>query len=378
MKKNTGYKIWTNDGWKDFDGIQKSESEQLYHFTFDDGSELECTADHLIFYDEMYCKKAIDYSIGEEVYCFSGSKKIKSITVEKQKTTVYDILEVGDENKFFANDVLVHNCEFIGKTGTLLDSTILKELLNSTKNKSYEYIVDNNIRFYKQLDITKKYLIALDPSMGNGGDGDYAAIEVFEFPTFIQVAEFMSNSINQNDQVEKLKTLVEWMYKNLKDKGCRSPEIYWSLENNSLGEGFLCALKEKSFIKGYNKPQDYIKRANVITEIGNKRLGFTTTKRSKAAACSQLKTLLETRKMTLNSNEIIQQLSNYTMKEVSYSGEGTGVHDDLISATLIIIRMYMQCKNNLDLMIDNYGNNRTVSTFISLDSMEMPFLYENR
>ena len=36
MKKNTGYKIWTNDGWKDFDGIRKSESEKLYHFTFED------------------------------------------------------------------------------------------------------------------------------------------------------------------------------------------------------------------------------------------------------------------------------------------------------------------------------------------------------
>ena len=62
---------------------------------------------------------------------------------------VYDILQVGDRNKFYANDILVHNCEFIGRQGTLIESTILRELINKTKDTTYEYIIDNNIRFYK-------------------------------------------------------------------------------------------------------------------------------------------------------------------------------------------------------------------------------------
>ena len=48
-----------------------------------------------------------------------------------------------------------------------------------------------------------------------GVTGDFSAIEVFEFPGFKQVAEWKSDSLNQNDQIIKLKNLIDWIY----DKG---------------------------------------------------------------------------------------------------------------------------------------------------------------
>jgi hypothetical protein len=217
-------------------------------------------------------------------------------------------------------------------------------------------------------------LVAIDPAMGL--EGDFAAIQVFSFPEFEQVAEWMGDKLNQNDQVEKFKNLIEWMYTDLKTKGCRRPEIYWSLENNSVGEGFICSMREKAFNNNLNNAQDYIKRGNLISENGNKRIGFTTSKKTKTVACAQLKNLLETNRMIINSNEYVKQLSNFTLREVNYSASGKGEHDDLISASLVILYMYLQCKNSLDLHVPI--TNDVPKMEIMDKKYEMPFLFFNR
>lgn len=92
-----------------------------------------------------------------------------------------------------------------------------QKILEIDNNKiTYKFVIDGDIRFYKDLMPWKKYLVAIDTSMGV--DGDFAAIEVFEFPGFYQVAEWKSDKLNQNDQVTKIKELTEWMYNDIKIK----------------------------------------------------------------------------------------------------------------------------------------------------------------
>ena len=172
---------------------------------------------------------------------------------------VYDVLEVGDENKFYANDIPVHNCEFIGQSNSLIDANVIRQLLLDLENVTYKFTVDSDIRFYEDLKPNLKYIIGVDTSMGV--DGDFSAIQVFSFPDMVQVAEWQSDRLNQNLQVEKLKALTDYMYDKIREKGNRHPEIYWSLENNGSGEGFICALREKGDVH-------YIKRATIINERG--------------------------------------------------------------------------------------------------------------
>ena len=372
--KNTlNYKILTNTGYKDFDGISFNGIKEVYEVKLDNGLSVLATDDHEIFVDWFVSKPVSKLKVGNEVLTSDGFNKIVSIT-PKGEQKVYDVLEVDGVNRFYANDVLVHNCKFIGKSGTLVESSIMRELMDRTKHITYEFLIDGDIRFYKNLDKNMKYLVAIDPAMGV--TGDFSAIQVFEFPSFIQVAEWMSDTTNQNDQVEKLKSLIEWMYTDLKAKGCRSPEIYWSLENNSVGEGFICSLREKAFNSGSEKPQDYIKRGILITETGNKRMGFTTSKRTKTMACAQLKNFLENRRIVINSKEYVQQLSNFTMKEVNYSSEGQGLHDDLITASLTIMLMYIQCKNSLDLTMPI--DNNISFKFHDNKDFDLPFMFVKR
>lgn len=371
IKNNTlGYKIMTNNGWKDFSSIAYKGKEKVYSLELENDVYVRATNEHKIYINENECKTIDDLEIGDKVLTIYGYLRVIDKDLDGIED-IYDVINVDDGNKFYANDILVHNCEFIGKSGTLIDSMTMRNLINNTKNNKYSFIIDSDVRFYKDLDKNMKYLVAIDPSMGVSGD--YSAIQVFEFPSFIQVAEWMSDKLNQNDQVEKLKTLIDWMYTDLKTKGCRSPEIYWSLENNSVGEGFICSLREKSMNNGGMKPQDYIKRGTHIAEIGNKRIGFTTTKRSKTMSCAQLKNLLENNIMTINSPEYIRQLSNFTLKEVNYSANGKGEHDDLITSSLTIILMYLQCKNSLDLNLPIINDNNPIQ--FDKTKYEIPFLF---
>lgn len=358
------YKILTPNGWQDFHGIQNNGLQQTIKIVLED-TQIICTKEHIIYINLFEHKKAEELRIGDYVYTKNGLQQIIDIQDNGLKN-VYDILQVGDKNRFYANDILVHNCEFIGQSNSLIDASVLRNILLETENTTYKFVIDNDIRFYQDLEPWKKYIVALDTSMGV--EGDFAAIQVFGFPDFNQVAEWKSDKLNQNLQVEKIKTLIEWMYANIREKGNRHPEIYWTLENNGSGEGFICALREKGGV-------EYIKKATLINERGNKRIGFTTSKLTKPAACSQLKILIETNKMHIFSHDYAVQLSNFSAQSAtSYAAKGTG-HDDLISSSLIMLMAYLQEKNRLDLNMEIINSSNIESISHKKNIEDMPIIF---
>lgn len=364
------YKIWTPDGWKEFDGVKHLGKKETIKITLDNGLVITCTKDHKIYVNLFECVEANKLCVNDLVFTNDGLVSIKNIE-ENGIQDVYDILEVQDGNKFYANDILVHNCEFIGKSNSLIDSQILRQKMLEIDSRkiTYKYVIDNDVRFYQDLNPWQKYLVAIDTSMGVSGD--FAAIQVFSFPGFIQVAEWQSDNLNQNGQIEKLKTIIEYIYKEIKKLGNRNPEVYWSLENNGSAEGFICALRELDS----KTDKSYIRYGKLITENGNKRIGFTTTNRTKPMACSQLKILFESNRFHIFSREYLVQLSNFAAKSaISHSANGDG-HDDLISASLIIIMMYLQCKNMFDLDMEIMPS--IINEPIVIDD-DMPFLFNTK
>ena len=337
------YQILTKDGWKNFDGIRKIPSKFTITIVLENGQQITCTKDHQIFINLFESVEASTLKVNDLVLTKNGLMHINEIK-ENNFEDVYDILNVDDNNCFYANDILVHNCEFIGKSNSLIDSMFLRQKILELDNQqiTYKFVIDNDIRFYTEINPWKKYLVAIDTSMGV--EGDFAAIQVFSVPHLEQVAEWKSDKLNQNDQLKKLKNLTEWLYQTIKDKGNKHPEIYWSLENNGSAEGFICALRQIENATGL----PYIRRATLISEFGNKRIGFTTTSRTKPMACSQLKILFESNQFKIYSREYLIELSNFSAKSaMSYSANGDG-HDDLITSSLTIILMYLQNKNMND------------------------------
>lgn len=362
------YKILTDSGWQEFDGIRKINNQDIIEITLENNQKICCTKDHRIYINLFQYVEASLLKKDDYIFTKNGVEKIISINL-LGKQDVYDILNVQNGNKFYANNILVHNCEFIGKSNSLIDAMILRQKILEANNKTYLQVIDNDVRIYTDINPWKKYLVAIDTSMGT--DGDFAAIQVFSTPNLEQVAEWQSDKLNQNNQIEKLKTIIDWLYKEIKKNGNKNPEIYWSLENNGSAEGFICALRELESQLGTT----YIKNGTLINENGNKRIGFTTTSRTKPMACSQLKILFESNRFKINSREYLIQLSNFAAKSaLSYSAKGDG-HDDLITSSLTIILMYLQNKNANDLDMEIIPHSK--QTIDNKGYFEMPFLFDS-
>jgi uncharacterized protein YciI len=161
--------------------------------------------------------------------------------------------------------------------------------------------------------------------LGTGGDN--AAIQVFEADTTEQVAEWKNNRTPIPQQIRILVDIITHL-----NETVRNPQhIYYSIENNTIGEAALISLAQY----GEEKIPGYF-----LSDRNNNsyRKGFNTTHKSKLTACSKLKTLIESGKMKVRSQPLISELKTFVAHGLSYAAK-TGETDDLVMSTILAVRM---------------------------------------
>jgi len=219
-----------------------------------------------------------------------------------------------------------YGCEFLVYDETLINSIKLSEL-----NGRDPISRMGQVRWYKNPTEGNIYLVSLDPSLGTGGD--YAAIQVFELPSMTQIAEWQHNITPIQGQVKILRDVLKYIQDEI-GTGF-SNNIYWSVENNTVGEAGLVVINdlgEETF------PGLFISEPARKGHVRKFRKGFNTTFGNKISACSRLKYLIEEDKMKINSKVLITELKSFVASGISFKAK-SGQHDDLVSALLLIIRM---------------------------------------
>lgn len=221
-------------------------------------------------------------------------------------------------------------CEFIIDEETLIAPDVLTEMTGIDP-----LFHTGEVRWYKRPKGNYTYAISLDPSMGTGGD--YAAIQVFELPTYEQVAEWRSNTTAIPRQIRILRDVCSFIESECKT----SNAIYWSVENNSIGEAALIVIDD---FGEENIPGLFISEPVRKGHIRKFRKGFNTTHGTKISTCSRLKTLIDNKQFVINSKPFISELKTYISSGASYKAK-QGTTDDLIAATLLAIRMMVVLKD---------------------------------
>jgi Terminase large subunit, T4likevirus-type, N-terminal/Terminase RNaseH-like domain len=211
-----------------------------------------------------------------------------------------------------------HECVFITADETLVNSMMLTNLEIMEPLKKV-----GQLRVFTPIEKEFTYVVSWDPSLGTGSDP--AAIEVFRLPDLQQVAEWQHNKTDVRGQLRMLVTILDY----IKESGIESDSLYWSVENNTLGEAALVAITEygEERIPGY-----------FLSEPGAKRRGFNTTNKSKLAACTKLKYYIESGKMVPKSKNLIQELKTFVAHGASFAAK-EGETDDLVMATLLAVRV---------------------------------------
>ena len=217
-----------------------------------------------------------------------------------------------------------HACEFIIYDETLIAPIKLADLQGIEPKERH-----GHVRWYDKTKKGRAYLVALDPSLGTGGD--YAAIQVYEMPDMKQVAEWQHNSTPIQGQIRILRSILDQIKEQIGD----TVEIYYSIENNTIGEAGLVAIAD---IGEENMPGQFLSETIRKGHVRRFRKGYNTTHNAKITSCAKLKQMIESDKIEIKSKNLVSELKNFVASGTSFSAK-PGEHDDLIMSTLLILRM---------------------------------------
>jgi hypothetical protein len=225
-----------------------------------------------------------------------------------------------------------HDCEFIINDETLVDSLVLTGMRGEDPISK-----QGTVRWYANPKQGMTYLVALDPSLGTGGDP--AAIQVLEVPSMIQVAEWRHNKTPIPQQIQIMRQIITFIVEDTQDAN----SVYYSVENNSIGEAALVTIAE---IGEEAIPGVFLSETRTHGNSKQFRKGFNTTQRSKITACSKLKTLVESSRLKVNSKLLVSELKCFVASGGSYAAK-TGETDDLVMSLILSLRMANELKNYL-------------------------------
>jgi len=215
-----------------------------------------------------------------------------------------------------------HECEFIAFDETLINSLKLPDLEGVDPLERI-----GQVRWYTKPQRGSTFIVGLDPSLGTGGDN--AAIQVYSLPKLEQVAEWQHNKTPIQAQIRIMHSIIQALDE------VPDSEIYWSVENNTLGEAALVAINEMG---EDNFAGTFLSEPKRSGNARRFRKGFNTTHKTKIAACAKFKQWVESDKMKIRSKNLIREVKTFVARGNSYAAKD-GETDDLVMATMLCTRM---------------------------------------
>jgi Terminase RNaseH-like domain len=310
-KINSNYDVLTPHGWQSFSRIKRTTNSNLIKIIFDDASELICTDNHLIKLDSI--DKFVEVNTLDSGDIVTG-KKVWEIIPQNSKEFVYDLVDV-DDHEYYTNNIVSHNCTFLGSAGTLISAAALKNMVFERPSK---ILLDNSLEIYEEPKPEHFYVCVVDSSRGQGLD--YAAFLVFDCTAqpFKVVAKYRNNTISPMLFPNPIVNTARYYN-----------QAYLLIENNDVGAQVadLCLfeLEYDNMFHGEEANGKFYLNQNAKA----KQLGIKTTKKVKRQGCNALKQLVENGKLEISDFTAIEELSTFILKRDGVYAAEEGAHDDL-------------------------------------------------
>jgi len=314
FKLNKDLLVKTPTGFKSFSGIQKVYKPFYHWIIFEDGTEIKCSENHSFGSEKI---KASTIKVGDVLQ----GKKIAYNEIVEEGIYLYDLLDVGEDNLYYSNNIVSHNCEFLGSVDTLINPTKLRALVYEDPLKR-----NKGLDVYEDPNEDNNYLITVDVARGVGSD--YSAFIVFDITNFPYrtVAKYRNNEIKPMmfpaiiHEVAKAYNEA-WLLIEVNDIGDQVANIlHFDLEYDNV---LMCAMRG---------------RAGQVVGSGfsgkKSQLGVRMTSSVKKLGCSNLRTLVEDDKLIINDYDMISELTTFIQRSRSFEAE-EGCNDDLAMCLVI-------------------------------------------
>ena len=317
-KINKKYEVWTPSGWRSFGGIrklQKSCSVQIS--TTDD--KLKCSSNHRIKTKDGW--KLADNILQDDcVLSEKGIEKVISVIKETSKIELFDLLDV-DTKEYYTNNIVSHNCEFMGSEDTLIRPTKLSALVYD--NPMHTTV--DGLTIYKEPIKNHNYTITVDTSRALGLDYHaFVMIDVTAMPYQV-VAKFRNNTM----PVMLLPNIIVAVAQ-------RYNEASLLIETNDTGQQVSDIIHEELEYDNMITTTIKGKKGQRATGFGVGRVqyGVKMSNQVKKTGCLMVKELIENDKLVPHDFDLISELSTYVSCKASYSASD-GYNDDLVSCLVL-------------------------------------------
>ena len=321
FKTNSKYKIKTADGFKDFSGIQTVKKTYVSKLEFNDGSNLICSSNHNILTKDGW-KSASEIEPSKDLIISNNNTlDVINVFTEKREYVFFDIVGV-DNNQYCTNNVISHNCDFVGSENTLIvPSKIANMVFGVPINTTAE-----GLDVYEAPKKGNIYAICVDTSRGD--EQDYHAMSVIDCTKmpYRQVAKFKNNTLSYQVFPHYIKKVGD-MYN----------EALVLFEINDLGQAVAEVLHEELEYGNILSVSNRGKRGQKADGgfgSGKVQMGVRMSYQIKKMGCSILKDMVENDKLIVQDFDTISEFSTFVARGAGYEAN-EGYNDDLIS-TLVL------------------------------------------
>ena len=298
-------KILTPNGFQPFEGVARYWHDKSLKFVFEDGN-VESAYDHRFIVNgkEVFAR---DVKIGDNI-----GKTVKDVIKISEGNYFYDPVNVSNGKIYNHDNGFVSHNTFFGTGNTLISADALMNM------KAEPPVSVGDINVYAEPKANHDYIMTVDVAKGRGQD--YSTFNIIDISTnpFKQVACYRNNLISPilfPDVIHK------WAK--------RYNEAYVIIESND--QGAVVA-------NGLYYDIEY-ENMHVESMIKAGAIGMTMNRKVKRIGCSNLKDLIEEKRLHIVDLQTITECSTFEARGNSFEASD-GNHDDLVM-NLVMFAWYV-------------------------------------
>jgi hypothetical protein len=189
MKYNNGkYEILSPEGFVDFLGVQKLQKKTI-EVIFSNNITLRGSINHTIFDYDNHQIKLSELNIGNKIKSIDGFLEIINIFYYDDETDVFDIIDSGQLHLYYTNNIISHNCNFLGSGDNVFDSLLMQKVKENMIREPQNKMIGNSLWIWKEPVMGHKYVMGVDVSRGDSED--FSSFQIIDFDEREQVAEYV-------------------------------------------------------------------------------------------------------------------------------------------------------------------------------------------
>ena len=178
-----------NGDFVKFEGINIKNVHDTLKFTTNKNKNIEVTLNHILISKngEVLSK---DLNIGDYILTKDGFEEIINIKNITENKLVYDLIDVAIDSLYLTNDIVSHNCSFLGSGNNFIDEEHIRRIEESQACDPIRMEYEDYFWIWEDPIKDESYVMVVDVSTGAGDD--YSTIIILkQHETHLEeVAEF--------------------------------------------------------------------------------------------------------------------------------------------------------------------------------------------